>query len=123
MRAAGRRPRRGRPGRRRKNPELLTISNPARQEMVAAIAAYKKFHGVAPKVARRFGKGKGILIALGDAKELVYRPTRGQRRGPAFFHRFGKHAVVVSNADGSVLRIVPARGSRLRVDWERGIVG
>lgn len=105
---------------RRSNPDLL-ILNP---EVQKAVAAYKRFHHVEPKDAIKIGKGKRALIALGDALEIVYRPTRGARKGPAFVHRFGKGAVILAtDAEGRDLYLVRSKGSKMHVDFERGIVG
>lgn len=107
---------------RRRNPHLLTIAgNPARIDR-AALAAYRKFHGVDPKSVVRVGKGSGVLVALGDLIDLVYKPHRGERRGPAWIHRFGKGAVLAATPDGSKLFIVDTKGKRRMVDWHRGIV-
>lgn len=106
----------------RRNPHLLTIAgNPATID-AKAVAAYRKFHGVQPKSAVRVGKGSGVLIALGSLVDIVYKPTRGDRRGPAWIHRFGRGAVLASTPDGSKLFIVDTKGKRQMVDWSRGIV-
>lgn len=126
MAAGRRRAAAGRSGprkRRRRNPELLTIYNPARSELAAAEKRYREFHGVAPEKVRRIGAGKGVLIALGTLKELVYQPRRGHRRGPAFFHRFGPGAVLAASVDGREVRIVKPTGRPVRVKWDRGITG
>lgn len=105
----------------RRNPDLLTLTNP--KGRAAAAAAFERFHRTAPKAIRKLaGKGES-LVALGDLLEVVYRPTRGQRRGPAFVHKFGRGAVLAATADGLELVIVPGKGKPFRVDWERGIVG
>ena len=95
--------------------------NPAK--LSAAAAAYRKFHGIEPKKLRQLGGSGGALVALGDLLEVVYRPTKGQRRGPAFVHKFGRGAVLAATPDGAQLVLVPAPGRPFRVDWERGIVG
>lgn len=105
----------------RGNPDLITLS--ANPSSAAAAAAFEKFHRTKPKSIRQLG-GKGpSLIALGDLLEVVYRPTRGVRRGPAFVHKFGRGAVLAATADGRELVCVPGKGKPFRVDWERGIVG
>jgi hypothetical protein len=107
----------------RKNPHLMTLSNPARGDAAAAARAYERFHRTKPKSVRVLG-GKGrTLVALGDLLEVIYRPTRGARRGPAFVHKFGQGAVLAATADGAELVLVPAPGRPFRVDWDRGIVG
>lgn len=89
----------------------------------AAVAAYEAFHEVAPRKVRSVNvPGSGDLVALGDLVEIVYRPTRGARRGPAFVHKFGAGAVVAASPDGTELVLVPGRRP-FRVDWRRGIIG
>jgi hypothetical protein len=135
------------------NPQLMVIGNPrrrrndtARRRQVAirkprkrtlapaqvahpsslkrAVAAYRRFHGVPPVSARRLpGKGRGVLISMGALREIVYQPRRGDRRGPAFTHRFGRGAVLAVSPDGQHLYIVKTDGSRMRVDFDRGIIG
>jgi len=102
------------------NPDLLLLGNP-RAQMEKAAAAYRRFHGVEPKTMRK-GTGKRILIALGQLREIVYQPRRGSRRGPAWFHKFGKGAILAATLDGDLV-IVKDKGSRLKVNWDRGIVG
>lgn len=107
--------------RRRKNPQLLTVlGNPVRAEMAKAVAAYRRFHGVAPKKMSR-GGGKGVLIALGELREIVYQPRRGERRGPAFAHAFKAGNVLAVTPDGKKLVIVD-RKRRKAVDFDLGIV-
>lgn len=112
---------------RRKNPQLVTLlANPngaTRAQVAAAIAASKRFHGVAPKKLRTVQGSGPPLVALGDMQAIEYRPTRGHRRGPAFRHKFGRGAVLAATADGKELVVIPANGKPFRVDWERGIVG
>lgn len=104
------------------NPQLMTISNPAvRGDMARAVAAYTRFHGIKPVRAMRLGKGKGVLVALGELREIVYQPRRGARRGPAFFHAFKAGNVLAVTADGRKLVIVD-RARRRAVDFTRGIV-
>lgn len=107
---------------RRRNPDLLTLSNPSRADLARARAAYVRFHGVNPKEVRR-GRGRGVFIVLGELREVVYQPRRGQRRGPAFFHKFGRGAKLAASVDGKRLILVPRKGKPHRVDWERGIIG
>lgn len=110
---------------RRANPKLLTmVANPSkRQPSAAAIAAFREFHETDPKAIRQIpGKGPD-LIALGDLVEIVYRPTRGARRGPAFVHKFGRGAVLAATVDGQQLVLLPSPRKPFRVKWDRGIIG
>jgi DNA-directed RNA polymerase specialized sigma24 family protein len=110
----------------RENPApLVVLSNPApeREPSAAAVAAFKKFHGVAPRRVRRLPPGFPELVALGLLREVVYRPTIGQRKGPAFFHKFGAGGMLAATPDGTRLFLVPAPRRPFRVDWSRGIVG
>lgn len=116
--------------RRRRNPDLVTVlGNPAPKDLPAAARAYREFHGVDPAtVVEIAGPKDRVLVSLGELREVVYQPRRGDRKGPAFFHRFGRGAVLAATPDGKHLVIVPAgdvkRGRRsARVDWSRGIVG
>lgn len=96
-------------------------ANPAPSQ--AAVVAYEAFHEAAPHKVRSVNvAGSGDLVALGDLVEIVYRPTRGARRGPAFVHKFGAGAVVAASPDGTELVLVPGRRP-FRVDWHRGIIG
>lgn len=107
-------------GRRRANPSLMTLTNPVPSD---ALAAYRKFHRRAPTGVRKLG-GKGpALVALGDLVEIVYKPTKGARRGPAFVHKFNAGAVLAATPDGRELVLLPSPRKPFRVDWERGIVG
>lgn len=106
---------------RRKNPELMTITNPSKRELAAAVKNYRQFHGVNPKKALKLGSGGKVLIALGELNEVVYTPRRGQRRGPAFFHKFKRGNVLAVTADGKKLVIVD-RKKRKAVDFDAGIV-
>ena len=116
--------RKGASSRRRRNPELLTLTNPARLGDAAARAAFRKFHRVEPSGVRELGGPPGItLVALGDLVELVYRPSKGARRGPAFVHRFKAGATVAATADGRHVLLVANASRPFRVDFERGIVG
>ena len=111
------------PRRRRRNPDLLTIAgNPADASMVAARAAFRKFHGTEPTNARKIGRGKGVLVALGQLGEVVYKPRRGDRKGPAWFHQFGPGVVLAATPDGKHLFIIDTKGNRRAVDWARGII-
>lgn len=104
----------------RKNPDLVTISNPAGADVASAVAAYRQFHGVNPTRCSK-GSGKGVLIALGELREIVYQPKRGQRKGPAFFHKFKAGNVLAVTADGKRLVIVD-RSKRKAVDFDLGII-
>lgn len=106
---------------RRRNPELLTISNPTRAKLAKAANAYRQFHGVDPKKMTKLGNGGDVLIALGDLREIVYQPRRGDRKGPAFFHKFKPGNVLAVTADGKRLAIVD-RKKRTAVDFDLGIV-
>lgn len=89
-------------------------------ELQKAVSAYKQFHGVNPhKVSK--GNGRGVLISLGELREIVYQPTRGKRKGPAFFHNFAAGNVLAVTADGRRLVIVD-RKNRKAVDFDLGIV-
>lgn len=108
---------------RRRNPDLLTMAgNPGSAAMAKAAAAYRQFHGCAPQKIRRIGKGAGVLVALGDLLEIVYKAKRGDRRGAAWWHKFGKGSVLASTPDGKHLFILNPKGTRTAVDWQRGIV-
>lgn len=122
----------------RRNAQLLTLYNPAtraqvaqllrspawRARLAAAAKAYREFHGVDPRELRIVPGGPDrALVAMGDLREVVYRPTRGARRGPAFFHKFGKGAVLAATVDGRDLVNVPGEGRPFVVKWDRGIVG
>lgn len=125
--AAGRRkaargkPRKGKRRARRRNPELMTVANPSRSDLTRAVAQYRRFHGVDPKKATKLGRGKGVLIALGELRELVYQPRRGHRKGPAFFHNFKPGSVLAATPDGKKLVIVD-RKNRKAVDFDLGVV-
>lgn len=109
--------------RRRKNPDLLTMAgNPASPAMAKAAAAYRQFHGCEPQKIRRIGNGSGVLVSLGDLLEIVYKAKRGDRKGPAWWHKFGKGSVLASTPDGKHLFILNPKGTRTAVDWQRGIV-
>ncbi len=105
--------------RRRRNPELMTLGNPSK-DLARAVKAFRQFHGVAPKKVTK-GRGKGVLVALGELREIVYQPTRGMRKGPAFFHKFKPGNVLAVTADGKRLVIVD-RKKRKAVDFDAGIV-
>jgi len=111
----------------RRNPDLVILGNPTEEEdpeeIDAAAQAFEEFHGVEPRAVRRIGRGRKALVALGDLKEIVYKPTRGERSGPAWFHEFGPGAVLAASVDGKELRIVKTGGRSMKVDWQRGIVG
>lgn len=111
----------------RRNPHLLTLTNPAPKKaaknVAAAARAYREFHGIEPKKVRKLGGEGEALVALGDLLEVVYRPTKGQRRGPAFVHKFGRGAVIAATPDGLQIVLVPAPRKPFQVDWSRGIVG
>lgn len=101
--------------------ERLRRANPT--PTAAAVEAFQRFHETAPRrVVQVKVPGSGDLVALGDLVEIVYRPTRGARRGPAFVHKFGVGAILAASVDGRELVLVPGRRP-FRVDWERGIVG
>lgn len=106
----------------RENPDLLTISNPSN----AALSAFQKFHGhTRPKVIRARGPAGGphTLIALGDLKEIRYvAKAPSQRKGSLWCHKFKKGAKLASDPSGKHLFILRGEGSRVRVDWERGIL-
>ena len=106
---------------RRRNPELLVV-NPSTASRAKAAAAYRQFHGVNPKKATKLGRGKGVLIALGELREIVYQPRRGNRsHGAAFFHNFKPGNVLATTPDGKKLVIVDRKG-RKAVDFDLGIV-
>lgn len=122
MTARARRKGRSKTSSKRTNPDLLMLANP-NLELARARAAFIKFHGVEPSSIRKIGRGKRALVALGDAREIVYRPTRGARRGPAFVHTFGTGLILATDADGGGLYLVPLKGNRTHVDFARGIIG
>ncbi len=106
----------------KRNPQLMIITNPARRELIKAAAAYKRFHGVNPRRGVRLGKGSRVLISLGELKEVVYKPRRGER-AVTWFHRFGRGVQLATDVDGKDLYIIHGRKGRTRVDFARGIVG
>lgn len=122
-RAPAKRSRKGK----RENGQLLTIlANPALSRSSVnpkALAAFRKFHQVEPKKLIKLPKGAPDLIVMGTLREVVYQPTRGVRKGPAFFHRFGKGARLAATVDGKQVFLIPDKGKPFRVDWERGIIG
>lgn len=105
----------------RRNPHLLTIGNPS-PDMAAAIRAYKRFHGIAPPPGSiKYGDGNGVLIALGELSRIDYRPRKGDRRGPIWFHHFKPGCVLCTDPAGRRLVVLDRHGKRL-VDFDRGIV-
>ena len=110
--------------RRRRNPELVQLLNPhGGGSLEAAKRAYLEFHGVEPKKVRKLPPGFPNLVAVGDLREITYRPTRGARRGPAFVHTFARGAVLAATPDGKQLVLLPHGKKPFRVDWDQGIVG
>lgn len=110
--------------RRRANPLLLTLHNPASPTTkAAALAAFREFHRTEPREVTRLPGDGPPLVVLGDLVEIVYRPTRGARRGPAFVHKFGAGARVAATSDGRQLVLLPNARKPFRVDWKRGIIG
>lgn len=106
---------------RRRNPDLLTVSGNPSSKLDQATRRYRQFHGVDPeRVTKLSGKGEP-LIALGELREIVYQPRRGARKGPAFFHQFKAGNVLATNAAGTKLVIVDRR-KRRAVDFDLGIV-
>lgn len=105
----------------RRNPQVLTINPSAANSLERAREAYRTFHGCDPEKVRRIGKGKGVLIALGELLRIDYKPRRGDRKGTAWFHHFRKGAVLAGTPDGKRLFIIDREGKRA-VDWARGIV-
>ncbi len=95
--------------------------NPTRADLVKAEKAYRQFHGVNPKRVAKLGRRGPVLIALGELREIVYQPRRGNRTGPAFFHHFRAGNVLAVTADGKRLVIVD-RKKRKAVDFDLGIV-
>ncbi len=89
-------------------------------ELRQAAAAFKQFHGVNPRKVSK-GGGRGVLVSLGELREIVYQPTRGERKGPAFFHNFKAGNILAVTADGERLVIVD-RKNRTAVDFDLGIV-
>jgi|KBSSwiStaDraftv2_1062776.scaffolds.fasta_scaffold02978_6 hypothetical protein len=111
---------------RKRNPVLVTLHNPTPKAFAEGSTGrkrYETFHGVPPPRFRNLGPAFPDCIALGDLREVVYKPTIGHRKGPAFFHRFGKGAKLAASLDGTRLFIVPGKGKPFRFDPERGIVG
>lgn len=116
----------------RKNPDRMTwhkakVVGKKRRETAkqlrAAEKAYRRFHGVDPATVKKVPGRAPVLVALGQLKEVVYQPTRGVRKGPAFFHVFGKGATLAATPDGKHLILVPRLGKPFKVKWDRGIVG
>lgn len=109
----------------RRNPTLMTLSNPSRagNTMDAARQAYQTFHEMPAPKARNLGGDGPPLVALGELVEVVYQPTRGARRGPAFVHRFRRGAVLAATPDGQELVLLPSPKKPFQVDWKRGIIG
>lgn len=107
------------------NPTILSITNPASREMTKAIAAYRKFHGVDPiRTTIRGRKGKRprkILIVLGRLVDLVYEPSRGERKRIHWIHAFGRNARLAVDPTGKHLYIIAKEGMR-QVDFSRGII-
>lgn len=106
---------------RKRNPTLVTLHNPstARSKL---LADYKTFHGVEPPKVRDLGPRFPDMMALGDCLEVVYRPTRGQRRGPAFFHKFKRGTQLARDVAGT-LYILRKDGKPVRFDPKLGITG
>jgi hypothetical protein len=90
-------------------------------ELEAAVEAYREFHGVDPERILPLGEGRKVLLMLGLLREIVYKPTRGERRGPAFIHHVGPSVALAATADGEVV-LVPLPGSRFRFDPEYGLM-
>lgn len=110
----------------KKNPQLLTINpskRPKKAAMMAnALRAYKRFHGVEPAPgAIHHGDGEGVLIGLGELTRIDYRPRKGDRRGPIWFHNFKPGCVLCTDPDGRRLVVLDRHGKRL-VDFDRGII-
>lgn len=111
------------PKKRRANPQLMVLGNPCPTELSSATVAYRKFHGVEPKTSSKIPNGTGrVLIALGELTCIDYRPSRGSRKGPTWWHKFGPGVVLASDADGQNLYIVDRKTGKRLVDWTRGIV-
>ncbi len=91
------------------------------ESLDAAVAAYRAFHGVDPVEGLRFGPGRKVLVMLGDALEIVYKPRRGERRGPAFVHKITSR-VALAAAPGGVPVLVPFKGSTFRFDPTYGLM-
>jgi hypothetical protein len=102
-----------------RNPQLAILSNP--RDLDLARKAFRQFHATDPREVRRIGKGRKVLVALGDLRELVYQTRRGHRRGPAWFHKFGRGSKLAATPDGRRLFIVTPKG-KVAVDWKRGII-
>lgn len=110
---------------RRVNPLLMTVTNPRKAKagsLEAARKAYRTFHGVEAGKPVRFGPGNLVLLAIGDLKEIIYKPSKGDRKGPAWYHQFGKGAILATDPEGKKLYIVD-RSGKIRVDFDRGIIG
>ena len=108
----------------RKNPQLLTaFGNPVSSRSLArAMSAYEQFHGVRAKEALRVGRGRGVLIMIGMAKEIIYKPRRGIRKGPAFYHKITSPVALAATPDGKKVFFVPLGGSRFRWDPRYGLM-
>lgn len=86
-----------------------------------ALDAYREFHGCDPTEALVIGNGRRVAVMLGDAIEIVYKPNRGERRGPAFVHKITSR-VAVAAVPGGVPRLIPFRGSTFRFDPRYGLM-
>lgn len=115
-------PRKKRGKARAKNPTLAVLGNP--QSLSKAKAEYERFHGVECEKVTQVGEGKEPVIALGTLEQIRYRPSRGERKGPTWFHDFKtKGLILAASPDGKRLYIVDKRGGKARlVDWDKGII-
>ncbi len=114
------------------NPQVMAIyhHNPADlhgvdvDELKKAKRKYREFHGVDVKKMTRRGPKNGRpkpLIVLGRLIDIIYEPTRGQRRAIHWIHAFGRNARLCTDVGGKGLYIVTTEGT-VQVDFSRGIV-
>jgi hypothetical protein len=117
---------------RKKNPEVMTLTNPANREGAKALAAFRKFHGTNPgevvKVRLPAGwKGPKVLVGMGEANAIEYRPNwpserRHRERWRHTYKRGG--TILAATPDGRFHAPLPVAGKKgARVKWTHGIVG
>lgn len=122
--------------RKKRNPDLLVVTNPRKKKRSAkkkakrkrackVRAAYKKLHGVESQKGEQFWLPDRIpkkWVTLGELHSVTYRPSNrsqmADRRASATLltHRFGRSCRLVCSADGVVVLIVDTKrkGPRTR---------